>query len=432
MVGAAAAAVLVLAGVALEAWPSHPASSAAAAATPSAPPLSDADLGIVPRPSASASRSDWQAWVGQEATAALRRQGAALLAGDFAAYRADALPGAQAQLGRWFRSLRALQVTVFDQHLDGSPHAPAKPGGDWRAVTVAAHCFVDQDCPVDVAVFDSMWRVTPGGLRLTGFRVHGDDPCIKCPDGTEIETRPWQTTELAAKAGPRTLVAVPLADRNRLDDLSRRAEAAAAVADRYTIGGGRVDRYRVFVADRTAWKSWYDGYPGDWVAGVAVPTGKTHIETEVLATQLTPGYADHLLRHELAHVSTLRSNVYYGNDNVWWLAEGMADLAAQDGDPAGAAQERQQLHRFLRSHRLSSVVVSPPARDASARDATGRYAVGYAALEHLTTKYGRTATLKFFEQAVQEGVGLDTAARATLHKPWSQVDRECAAAIRAE
>jgi hypothetical protein len=89
-----------------------------------------------------------------------------------------------------------------------------------------------------------------------------------------------------------------------------------------------VDRYRVFVADPKSWKLWYDGSPGDWVAGQAVPTGHARIETEVLATELTPTYADKLLRHELAHVSTLRNDNYYGRDDVWWLVEGMADHVA--------------------------------------------------------------------------------------------------------
>jgi hypothetical protein len=369
--------------------------------------------------------------VGQEASAALTRQTAALLAGDFAAYTADAVPGAKAELGRWFRSLRALRVTHFDQHIDGSPWAPSKGGGDWRTVTVADHCFVEKECATDVALFDSMWRVTPQGLRLTGFRVHDRaSACYKCPDGTTSLTRPWQTTELTAQVGRRTLVAVPLAYRNRLADLSGRAEAAAAIADRYTVGDGRVDRYRVFVADPASWKLWYTGFPGAWVAGEAVATGRSRIETEVLAGQLTPGWTDHLLRHELGHVSTLRNYTYYGRDDVWWLVEGMADHVAQSGAGAGVAQERTDLHRFLRSHKLSSVVLTPPAAKASLTDAAGRYAVGYFALKYLIAKYGRSAALAFFQQAVQQGLGLDTAARSALGRPWAQVDRECVAAVR--
>lgn len=427
-IGSAAATVVALVVTAVAVWPSHPARSARATAASGPPPA--ADPALLPRPSASAPESDWQDWVGQEATAALRRQQTALLAGDFTAYQADALPAASAQLGRWFRSLRALRVTEFDQHLDGSPHQPSKPGGDWRAVTVAEHCFVDTDCPVDVAVFDTMWRVTPAGLRLTGFRVHGDEPCVKCPDGTELVTRPWETTELTAVAGPRTLVAVPLAYRSRLADISRRAEAAATVADRYTIGDGRVDRYRVFVADPESWKSWFYGSPGRWAAGSAVPTGKTRIDTEVLAGQLTPGYADQLLRRMLAQVSTLRSNVYYGDDDVWWLSEGIADMAGNEGDALGPARELLAVHRFTDSHRLTTVVLPPPASTASAADVTARYAVGYFAVKYLMQKYGRAAALAFFQQAVQDGVGLDTASRSALHKPWSQVDRECVAAVR--
>ena len=329
-----------------------------------------------------------------------------------------------------FRSLRALRVTRFDQRVDSSPFAPAKRGGDWRVAVVADHCLVERDCASDVAIFDTLWRVTSTGLRLSGLRTH--DPasaCRTCGLQTSIPARPWESTELAARVGRRTVVAVPIAHRARLADLSRRAEAAAVTADRYTVGAGRVDRYRVFLADAASWKRWYSDPPGGWVAGRAVPTGPQRMEVAVLARHMTPDYADELLRHELAHVSTLRTDSHYGRNDVWWLVEGMADYVQQDGGSADDSAERYDLRRFLRSHRLRSVQVTPPAADASPSDAAGRYAVGYFALRHLITRYGRPAALKFFEQAVQQGVGLDTAARSALGVPWAKVDRQCVAAV---
>ncbi|MGK5685485.1 hypothetical protein [Actinoplanes sp. URMC 104] len=428
-VGTAGTALVVLAGVAVAVWPSGSRQSVAAAA--SAAPVVPPAPAALPRPSASAPNSQWQAWVTQEATAALKRQTAALLAGDLAAYTADAVPGARAELGRRFRTLRSLRVTRFEQLIEGNPWAPASRNGDWRVETVADHCFVDTDCTPDVAEFDTLWRVTARGLRLTGFRVQPPtQACYQCVDHTRTLTRPWQTTELVARAGRRTLVAVPLAQRGRLTELSRRAEAAAAIADRYTVGAGRVDRYRVFVADKASWRRWYSGFPGTWVAGQAVATGRDRIETEVLIGELTDDFADDLLRHELAHVSTLRNNTFYGLEDVWWLVEGMADHVEQAGDPAGAAAERRNLRRFLRSHELTSVAVTPPGSRASDVDAAGRYAVGYFALRHLIGKYGRGKALAFFQQAVQQGIGLETASRSVLGKPWARVDAECLAAIR--
>jgi hypothetical protein len=56
--------------------------------------------------------------------------------------------------------------------------------------------------------------------------------------------------------------------------------------------------------------------------------------------------------------------------------------------------------------------------------------VGYYALNQLITRYGKAAALKFFQQAVQFGIGLDGASIGAFGKPWAEVDRECAAALR--
>jgi hypothetical protein len=228
------------------------------------------------------------------------------------------------------------------------------------------------------------------------------------------------------RIGKRTVVAIPVQDRAQLPALAAKAEIAAAHADKYTIGDGPVDRYRVFIADDPAWKRWYDGLPGRWVAGQALPTGRSEVEVEAKLSELTPGYADTLLRHELAHVATLRSDRYYGRDDVWWLVEGMAEYAATEGP----YPDHADLRTYLRGHTLRSVVVTPPAASASGTDASGRYAVGYYALRYLMTKYGKAKTLRFFEQAVQFGIGLDTASLGAFGKPWAQVDKDCAAAVR--
>lgn len=292
-------------------------------------------------------------------------------------------------------------------------------------------CLVETACAPDTVLFDTPWRDTPEGLRFTGYATH--DPkqtcALACPRDLPILVRPWETTDLAVQVGARTLVAVPARHRARLPDLARRADAAAAWADRYGIGDTPVDRYRVFVADDAAWRLWYNGFPGRWVAGRALPTGRNGVEVAVLFSELTPGHADRLLRHELAHVATLRSDRFYGQDDVWWLVEGMAEYV-ENSAGAGTYANRAVLRDFLRRHTLRSVRVTPPARSASITDAAARYAVGYYALTHLMATYGKAKTLQFFQQAVQYGFGLDAAARTAFGKPWSQIDKACAAAVR--
>jgi hypothetical protein len=421
----AALVVAVGAGAGAAVWQNTGTRAAATTAPSAAAPV----VAALPRPAAKAPLSERQAWVNQEVKTTLAEQTAGLLAGDPARFSANALPAAAGELGRRFRTLRALQVTRFEQRIDGQPWL--EKDGRWRVVHVVEHCLVEPECALDEAVFDSLWKETAEGLRFAAFRPHDRDAaCSSCALATRMLARPWATTELAAQVGARTLVAVPLRYRNRLAELSRQAEKAAAVADRYAVGDGRVPRYRVFVADSTAWKQWYSGFPGRWVAGRAIPTGQEQIEVAVQAAEVTGRTADDLLRHELAHVSTLRTNAYYGKKDVWWLVEGMAEYVQQNGAAPSSYPARQALLAFLSRRTLRSVMVTPPDRDGSATEANARYAVGYYALDHLIAKYGKPAALKFFQQAVQFGIGLDGASIGAFGKPWAEVDRECAAAIR--
>jgi hypothetical protein len=400
----------------------------------SAAPSFEAAPASLPKPSAGAPASEFQEWVTQEATAALHEQTAGLLAGDFDRFATHAQPGntaLTAELQRRFRTLRSLWVTRFDQRVDGQPFAIAGRPGSWRVVHLVDICFVETDCTVDEAVLDSEWKETATGVDLVALKVHDRDAhCFDCPAAPTLFTRPWETTELVAQVGERTLVAVPLQYRGRLADLSRRVEAAAALADRYKVGTGTVDRYRVFVADARSERLWYRGYPGTWVTGTAYPTARDRIEVELHADQLTPSFTDVLLRHELAHVSTLRSNDYYGRRDVWWLVEGMAEYVGQQAAGASDRANKAALHRFLSRHELSTVVITPPARDATNSDASGRYAVGYYALNCLFQRYGKEATLTFFQGAIHNGTGVDGASRSAFGKPWPEVDSTCTAQVR--
>ncbi len=147
-------------------------------------------------------------------------------------------------------------------------------------------------------------------------------------------------------------------------------------------------------------------------------------------TSLTASFTAELLIHELGHVATLRTNGHIDRDYLWWLIEGMAEHVQQNGTPPSRDEGRGDLRRQLSSRTLRSVQVEPPARNGSAAVARARYAIGYYALTHLLGRYGKPATLKFFEQAVQQGVGLDTASRSAFGKPWATVDRETAAAVQ--
>ncbi|WIM99489.1 hypothetical protein ACTOB_003144 [Actinoplanes oblitus] len=411
----------------------HTPAAAASAAGPAAPSPGEVTPSW-PRPSAGAPLFEFQTWVREEVRAAMKVQTEGLLTGDFTKFAIGAPPGdkaLRAELRRRFRTLRALHVTRFDQRVDGQPRALPK-AGTWQVVHVVDHCFVETDCGTDETVFDSVWAQAPEGLRLVGFRQNdGRSHCFTCESvDSRSYNRPWETTELIAQVGARTLVAVPPRYRNRLADLSRRAEKAAAVADRYRIGAGEVDRYRVFVADDAAWRRWYHHRPGAWVAGMAVATGEHRIEVELHASELTADFTDELLTHELAHVATLRNDTHDSQKALWFLIEGMAEYVQQQRPGAGDYPDRDALDHLPHRRTLRSVSVDPPADDADDRDAAGRYAVGYYAVTFLFGRYGKERTLRFFQDVVQKGIGLDGPSRSVFGKPWATVDKECAAYVR--
>jgi hypothetical protein len=373
-------AIALVAGAAVVAaitlWPSV-AAKPAPAASASAPGPADLLPAALPQPSSGASVIQRGFWVAQEAARLESIESEALVAGDFTRYASVADPAdttAMRDLHRRFDNLRALKVTRFDSRMEGLPKLVDAARKRWRVVNVSNLCLVESDCDPDVTMLDSLWTETPKGLRFAAFANHDyKSQCSRCNTPVAPFVRPWEVTDLAVRIGKRTVVAIPVQDRAKLPALAAKAESAAAHADKYTIGNGPVDRYHVFIADDQAWKRWYDGLPGRWVAGQALPTGRSEVEVEAKLSELTPGYADTLLRHELAHVATLRSDRYYGRDDVWWLVEGMAEYAATEGP----YPDHADLRTYLRGHTLRSVVVTPPPASASVTDASSRYAVGY-------------------------------------------------------
>ncbi len=353
-------------------------------------------------------------------TAQLQRQSTALLGGDRAGYLAVAEKVAHADLSRRFAALRALKVTVWRAEPSGLPVPVVGKVGEWRLLVRFQYCFVAPDCRPSPVLIGTRWR------------ENGDQPLLVAMEeskSAETGTRPWEISDLAVVVGARTIVATTPALRGKLPGLLAQAEAAARVADGYTVAGSPPDRYRIFYAGRTEWQRWYGGGRPQWTGGYAVTVGGGHHEVVLNAEGLSSSSTDDLLRHELTHAASLPERGYPGK-TTWWLVEGLAELAGAGGQPVDRYEGLAEVRKLVRGGwdgRLESIT---PGDDAPAEQVGGSYGVGYLAVRHLVDRYGPQRLLTFFKAVVHERKTLDVAADEAFGEQWSTLHDECVAYVR--
>ncbi|MFC3501547.1 hypothetical protein ACFOOK_11350 [Micromonospora krabiensis] len=353
--------------------------------------------------------------------AELDRQSEALLAGDRAGFLAIAEPAAHADLRRRFAALRALKVTSWQAEVTGLPAPAGDRPGEWRLVVRFRYCFAVPGCRPSTVLAGTRWREAGDRPRLLA---------VEESRSAETGTRPWEVSDLVAVAGERTLVATTPALRGRLPGLLAEAEAAAAVADRFAVGGDRPDRYRIFYAGRAEWERWYGGGRPAWTGGYAVTVGGGHHEVVLNADGLTPGGADELLRHELTHAASLPDRGYPG-DATWWLVEGLAEYAGSGGQSLDRYAGLAEVRRLVRGGWDGRLDSAAPADEASAERVAGSYGLGYLAVRHLVDRFGERRVLAFFAAVVHDRTPVDRAAEQVLGEPWAGLHDECVAYVRA-
>ncbi|MDP9798001.1 hypothetical protein J2S43_006513 [Catenuloplanes nepalensis] len=365
-------------------------------------------------------------WIRYQIDAALQAQAAALLAGDENGFLAPVAEGGTEltrDLRRRFETLRAMQVTAWSEEMIGAPTPVTGKGGrdEWRVVVDLRHCFVVPECTVDGLRAETRWVETPAqGLRMVAFAPS---------EAEENGPRPWEVTNLTVSVGARTVVGVTPKYARRLPELQKQAEAAALLADRYVRGdAGPVDRYRIFMADGKEWQRWYGGEDLEWAAGFAVPTGEARLDVVLNLSEMPEDFIDDTLRHELAHVATLRGADYSDDDDSWWMIEGIADYVDELGVPVSEYDEADLVARYAGEVDMKDgVVVPPPDADTEDWQVAARYGVGYYAVRRISERFGEPAMLAFFDAVVRDGKTLKDAAPATLGKDWDDVNRDCLA-----
>lgn len=343
--------------------------------------------------------------------AALQRQRAALLSGDEAAYLAvldPSIDGSDKEaLGRQFRSLRAMKAV---QWRDQVTTATALGTDDlWEVDVVSSACFVVEPCPPEQVASKTRWRVVGEQATLADWDA-GRHP------------HPWQASELIARIGERVVAATTRQHEGRLAEVLREAERAAKVADRFA-QDKPPPRYVVYYAGKAEWRTWFSSRPPDWSAGVAVDVSDDRYEVVLNGEEMVADMMPTYLRHELTHASSMPGKVTSGEKH-WWLMEGIAELAAFDGEPA---RDHPGLDGVAAALSVSGkgFQLEPPGADATREVVDGSYAVAFLAARCLVERFGEKGFVQFFHAVLHENRGEDRSASELFGMQWADLSEAC-------
>ncbi|MEV2239090.1 hypothetical protein [Micromonospora sp. NPDC049891] len=363
-------------------------------------------------------------------TAQLDKQSAALLSGDRSGFLAIAAPAARGDLRQRFAALRALRVTRWEARPSSLPMTAGK-AGEWRLAVEFQYCFVVPDCRPSPLIVETRWR-DGAEPRLLSLGRSKPAPTVGDRANGQPGSLPWEVSALATRTGKRTIVAVPPAHRHRLPGLSKRAEAAAKVADEYVVAGKKPDRYRIFYAGPKEWKRWYGGDHPEWSAGYAVNVGGGHYELVLAPDSFDYGPGlDAVLRHELAHAATLPEKRDYSDESSWWLVEGLAELAAVDGQPVARYAGLSDTRRLVKGDWDGKLDTLAPDEDTSDKAVTGSYGIAYLAARYFLERFGEERLLAFAKVVLHDRRIPRQTSEEIFDETWASLHKECVAYIRA-
>lgn len=353
--------------------------------------------------------------------AALGRQSAALTGGDEQGWLRDVDPPLAGEMRRLYANLRGLQISgwVTDPV---SVAGTGQTGPLWRTDTRIRVCFTGPTCTRTVPSTDSLtakteWRITGDRAVLTRFSLDSGPSRPSRPT-------PWERDTLTFATGDRVIVAAPRGGQRPARWLAP-AQAAARVADRYTLAAPRVGKYLVFLAGEQEWRTWFSGCTDRDVLGYALRPSETSAFIVIDATRVKlDAHGENVLRHEMAHIATR-----YGPSTPVdkWATEGIAEYVAWAGQPISAYDRTDD------ARRLAATIGWTMTLDLRWSDATanrsGYYGMGFFAMRCLSETYGEPSMLAFFDQLAHGGRNPAQAAEQSLQTPWPAVQAGCAPKI---
>ncbi|SNT58247.1 hypothetical protein SAMN05421812_110279 [Asanoa hainanensis] len=325
----------------------------------------------------------------------------------------------RAELERRFKSLRAMKVTNLQLTADSGPFDDKKVGGwsEWGVTVAINHCFVVATCEPDRMLVDTAWRDSPSGYRLVKWSGVKD---LRGP-------QPWEVSNLTAAVGSRAIVAAPKALASRARSFLPAAERAAKIADKYVLGR-KPDRYVIYLAGPSDWKKWFGGSE-DWAIGFAIPASEERSDIVLRAEEISGGYAESVMKHEMGHVATLAGRDYrdYNGEN-WWLTEGIAEYIEWDGRSVGSYDRKLSSRKFLREKSYKGDLEKlVPDDDAPDWQIDAAYGLAYYATRCVADQYGHKKLMKFADQVLRNGRPSEAESPVILGADWKTVSKRCLA-----
>jgi hypothetical protein len=361
----------------------------------------------VPEPTRSPSASDR---VVATVRGALEKQRAALLAGDEAGYLAvldaDAEQASRASIRQQFRSLVAMKVVEWrDQVMTATDELD----GRWAIDVASSPCFVTAPCADAHALSSERWRVLGETATMISWQP-GRQP------------HPWQVSELISSSGNRTIVATTKDQERKLANLLKEAEKAALVADRFA-RQEPPSRYVIYYAGREEWRRWFAWNPPDWSAGVAVDVSADRYEVVLNAGQMNADSLPAHLRHEMTHASSLPGK-FRDTDELWWLKEGIAELAEANGAPIRDHPGLGGASAALAAS-TTGFEIKPPADEEKDVVVGGAYAVAFLGARCLSERFGEKKFVEFFHAVLHDGKSEAVASSDVFGADWVVITRDC-------
>ncbi|GIF48324.1 hypothetical protein DFJ67_1191 [Asanoa ferruginea] len=377
--------------------------------------------GPAPSPAGSVSASPDKNAPAAEAQAAiegiLEAQSAALVKGDLAAYLAPAAgyPAVEKVLKQRFTALRALRVSDVRQTIAVGP----SPGGEpdrWSTEIGMAYCLGAPGCKSVGPISSTAFVRTPAGFRIADLDQTTDGP------------RPWEVSDLVVRFGKRVVVATTKPYAKDLPTALRLADAAATVADKFSLGETKPYRYVVYLAGQKEWKAWYDNTSfDDSYIGFAVPRRIEGTDL-VLRLKASPiGETGMLLRHEMTHVASGANAALSDYDgSAWWLNEGLAELAGENGAALGDYGRREDVRRYLgKNSYKGDLATAWPSEKATDDVISAKYGIAYYATRCIDEKYGRKKLMALVDALVRHDASGADAAPTALGASWKTVQSTC-------
>lgn len=361
------------------------------------------------------------------AVKALSDQAAALIRHDHAGWMAAVdpkQPALRKRFEQFYAAFQALHVTHFEYHssLGGGPPSPVQLNAVMAFCLSAATCpeyeaGSDYDGPPHIA--EKLVLKPLAGRYVISKLSKANYP-------SQLQPFPWEAQSLVYAQGKRVTVAAPKSLAGKMKSVLAVADKAALTDDRFAVlMKNPQQRYRVFLADDKAWKTWYGGGNARYAVAFTVPTAAAGSDVVLHMSQLRASDLKVVVQHEMGHVATL-SNLTTGDANDMWLKEGVADYIGwlpqhthQDWDFPAA---RSALHG---SHPPKSIVEAPLAPSSSDETANRFYGLAHFAVECMAAKYGEGRAMNFVRLRLREADDLDTAAQQAFGTSFSTVDKGC-------